>query len=376
MAQDTSTGYSPCLLAQEAIDAKFNGLNPGTISTDTGMLNALVSPVNTGARSFNPLPERALPTADGKVKITASYLPFACDESSVEPIDDCDVTGGATPSYLYEDFYIDSVSTVKFTLKDEEFRSMCESAGTQLNDMIVRETDKLLRIINKKSILQSTALFGTYPGTAVNSYANPATLQVVNGSMLYNPQMVAVVKGLYSRMQLGDITPMMVGAGYTDYIAFLRNISGVSDDGINRASTFGLENFFRDSQLDSVLPALAPGLLTWAPGAMQLLTWNKNVGPQDYSTPLNRLSAYDGIGAATTAYEKQFTTLNVNGLLVDFFYTYNCGVHSFAMQLHHSVVGLPATAFADCQTYNFALAFQQACGTLDCTTLAQFEVED
>jgi hypothetical protein len=85
MAQSPSEGYNPCLLAQASLDEKF-GINPGLQNSDVGMLRALVAPVNTGGRIFNPLPERALPTADGKVKITASILPFICDESSLQKL--------------------------------------------------------------------------------------------------------------------------------------------------------------------------------------------------------------------------------------------------------------------------------------------------
>jgi hypothetical protein len=371
MAQSPSDGYNPCLLAQAALDEKF-GLNPGAQSSDVGMLRALLSPANTGGRIFNPLPERALPTEDGKVKITASILPFICDESSIAPVDNCDTDPGATPEYVYEDFYIDSVTTQKWSIKDSDFRSMCESAGTQFNDMFIRNADAFLRKVNRKSIVQAAAYMGNYPGTATNSFTDPVTLKVTNPAYLANPQVFAFVKSLYMKMQLGMIEPIVVGAGTLDLAIAARSvIGGISDDGVNRASAFGLTNYFRDSQIDSVLAgSLTEPLYTWAPGALQLLTWNKNVGPEAYWDPLTRQSGYDGIPTTTTAFEKQFVTLNIGGLLVDFYYIYDCkGNHTFSLQLNHSVVGLPSSAFAACQDFNYALAFEQACGELTCEDL-------
>jgi hypothetical protein len=371
MASTPSEGYNPCLLSQAALDEKF-GINPGLQNSDVGMLRALVAPVNTGGRIFNPLPDRALPTADGKVKITASILPFICDESSIAEVGNCDTDPGATPEYVYEDFYIDSVTTQRWSIKDSDFRSMCESAGTQFNDMFIRNADAFLRKVNRKSIVQAAAYMGNYPGTSVNSFTDPISLKVVNPAFLANPQVMAFVKSLYMKMQLGMIEPITVGAGSLDLAIAARGvIAGTNDQGVNPASAFGLTNYFRDSQIDSVLAnSLAEPLYTWAPGALQLLTWNKNIGPEAYSVPLNREGSYDGIPATTTAYEKQFTTLSIGGLLVDFFYIYDCnGNHTFTLQLHHSVVGLPSSAFAECQDFNYALAFEQACGELSCDDL-------
>lgn len=367
-----SLGYNPCLLAQFALDEKFNGLNPGATQSDVGMLRALTSDVNRGAVQFNVLPLKAAPTASSKVKLTASFLPFICDTSESEaPVDNCDVSGGDTPTYQYADFTVDEITTQKWTLSDDQFRASCESAGRQFDDMFLRNVDAFLRKVNKKSIIEASTFVGNYPSNGNNSATNPISIPVIDPNKLYNPQAIALIKSEFMKMQLGNVNPIIVGAGLMDFAMAGMPIAGISDDGVNRGIGFGLENYFRDSQIDAFATDPVTGLtplLTWAPGALQLITWNKNVGPYAYSTPLDRIAAYDGIPAGTTRYKEQYVTLNIGGLEVDFFYQYDCnGNHSFALQLHHSVVGLPSTAFGACQDYNYVLSWLQNCGTLDCS---------
>jgi hypothetical protein len=367
-----SLGYNPCLLAQFALDEKFNGLNPGATQSDVGMLRALTSDVNRGAVQFNVLPLKAAPTASSKVKLTASFLPFICDTSESEaPVDNCDVSGGDTPTYQYADFTVDEITTQKWTLSDDQFRASCETPGKQFDDMFLRNVDAFLRKVNKKSIIEASTFGGNYPSNGQNSVSNTISIPVIDPNKLYNPQAIALIKSEFMKMQLGNVNPIIVGAGLMDFAMAGMPIAGISDDGVNRGIGFGLENYFRDSQIDAIATDPVTGetpLLTWAPGALQLITWNKNVGPFAFSTPLDRIAAYDGIPAGTTRYKEQYVTLNIGGLEVDFFYQYDCnGNHSFALQLHHSVVGLPSTSFGACQDYNYVLSWLQTCGTLDCS---------
>ena len=297
-----SLGYNPCLLAQFSLDEKFRGLDPGAQSSDIGTLRALISAQNRNAVAFNPIPQKAAPLTDGSVKLTASFLPFICDtEVSDTPVTKCNVSGGDTPTYLYADYTVDETTSQKWTLNDDQFRSTCETPGRQFDDMFLRNVDAFLRKVNRKSITEVITFMGNY-SNGNNSVTTPINLPVIDPTKLYNAQALAFIKSEYMKQNVGTITPIITGAGLMDHAIAGMPVAGISDDGVNRGASFGLENYFRDGFLDSTIDDGSSHLLSWVPGALQLLTWNENVGPYAYSTPLDRISAYDGIPAGTTRF--------------------------------------------------------------------------
>jgi hypothetical protein len=370
-----SVAGNPCLLSQFASEQLFRGLDPSAQMTRFGALNALISEKNRSANSFSFEQSKSRPTTANK-QVSARYMQYICDTSDLSSIDKCDLGSGDTPTYLTANYGIEETVFHKFSMDDETFRTMCETPTEQFMKWYSMNVDVFLRKLDKNILNSLLTHMGNYPigvNAGDNSVLDPLSVNLLSANGTYQPTALALVQEQFEAMGIYGQDPIIVGKGYLSLGEKIRRFSGIDANGINTTYTGGLDNVFIDDLIDRFnLSDGSSRLLAWAQGAIQLLTWNEFTGSYAQNERI-----YRGAGDFPTEmelYKKQWDTIELlPGLTVDFLYQNTCeGMHTWALKLHYSVVSIAEDAFASCQDFNYALNFDQACGTLDCSAISSF----
>lgn len=366
-----SVAGNPCLLTQFAIDQAF-GLDPSSIFQRYGALNALLSDANTRAQGFQILPNRSKPSADNKV-ISVRYLQYICDASDISTLDKCNIPDGATPDYLTANYYIDDVVIHTWSIDDEDFREMCENPSEVFYKWLAMNYNTFLSKYDTKVLEALVPLMGNYPlgaNEGLNSNTDPYPIPLLSSNGNFQPGALALLQGQFDEMGQFGFDPIMVGKGYFGYADKIRAFSGTDQNGVDTNFRGGMANLFIDDLIDKVIPqADGARILSWVPGAIQLLTWNEFTSNYAQYQEIFRGGDFP---AEMRRYEYQWTTVNVRpNLEVDFLYNFDkcTGKHTWALRSNFAVVSLPEDSFAQCQDFNYALNFAQTCGDLDCSLI-------
>lgn len=365
----SSVAGNPCLLVQATIDQVF-GINPAEQFQRYGALNALISDANRLGKGFNLIENTVKPSATNK-NVTVQYLTKDCDDSDLSSLNKCDLSGGATPQLKFANYTVDEVVAHKWTINDSDFRNMCVNPTEHFGQILRMNFDQFLRKLDSKVIEALVPLMGSYPlGTEAgnNSNTNAYTLPLISASGTFNPTAIALLQEQYGAMGVSE-DAIIVGRGYLSLAERILPFTGVNANGVNTAYRGGFANVHIDDLVDTVSPSTSARLLTWAPGAIQLLNWNEFTSDYAQWQTIERGGSFP---AEMRSYKYQRTTIEiVPGLSVDFLYEYDdCNdLHHWALRSNFSVVGMPSDAFGSCQDFNYALNFLQGCGDLTCGNL-------
>ena len=373
-----SAAGNPCLLTQTVLDERFKGLDPSNQSVRYGMLNALNSEKNRSANNLAVSQGKERPSETNKT-VTARYLTYICETSDLSSIDKCNLGEGEKPLYKSANYVIDDQVIHKFSMDQEDFRKMCETPTEQFTAWLSMNINEFLRKWDKKLLASAIPLMGNYPigvNAGTNSVTTPLTVNTLSANGTYQPIALALVQEQYEAMGIFGRDPIIVGKGSLSLAEKIRAFSGVNQNGTDTTFTGGLDNVFIDDLIDRYnLSAGASRLLTWAPGALQLMTWLEFTG--NYSETKLLYTGQGNFPSQMAKFERQWITLEVlPGLEVDFLYEKTCeGIHTWALKSDFALVSLPEDSFANCQDFNYALNFIQGCGNIDCTAINNFITE-
>ena len=359
-----ATNLAPCQVIQGTIDQAFQR-HPGAALTPVGAYDALVAPINRTAfiQSVNNFAGGA-PSGSSKRTVQVRYVPASCEEEQ-EEIGRCEFTT-SEPVFKTANLTVDDTFTWGFNLDDEEYRDLCDgdTAGI-FAQMIQAKYQRAKKEFNKRILDALVLLPGNYPTNGDDSLTSPIYLPIVTTAGTYLPTGFGLLKSIYNASDIYEDPIIVAGRGIPDLaLNSLRYSAMNTVPGYNVPG--GLPNFFSDGGLNDAFGDGSDHLLTWAPGAIQLLEWYQNEGRFGWKTPLVR----EVNGTMVNGWQEDYSTLVMpDGIKWDFFYKFDCGVHYYKFRKVFGVAPMPSDAFGTCRDYNYILNFLATCGTLDCTDI-------
>lgn len=333
---------------------------PSLETRDAGTIKALYSTTNGGTVSvIQDGKEKPSATSTRKVKI--KYTAKDCTTGGTTPISKCNLDGvAANDPFKYSDIKISGIYNWGFKINDETLRKLCENRTEFYNTIIKNKLDAAIQGLNAEYLKQAILKMGKYPLTGVESLVTPKQIPVITSAGVANPAGLALIKSIYQQMNRSE-KPIIVGAGKLDVLANALGYSGLASNGINGAAA-ELSNYFRDANVNSTGQFEGDGtdnILTWIPGALRPVEFYQNAGDHfEYGSEIS-------VGGKKY-FSYEYGRAELGGIVWDFFMKRNCDEWQFAFQKEFEVFSLPSDAFGACQDYNYALAFQLACGDLTC----------
>jgi hypothetical protein len=171
-----------CEATQQYADTLFAENDPQVMPFQTGLLNAVVSPENTGAVNIERITNRG--AKKPKVKIIVNQR--ATDDEVNEDETACFPDNGRQPEpTLANEYELDLTVADTFFMNKDDFRLMCDGDDPQryFARFIYQSMNALVSKLNKRLIASVSANFGNYWGGTTNSGTSPAALDLIAGSV-------------------------------------------------------------------------------------------------------------------------------------------------------------------------------------------------
>lgn len=255
-----------CEKVQQALNSVVAD-KPSLKRTQVGYLNAVTSAENTSG-----VEKVQVDPGNGKKKtVRLKYIKRAGDESEVKEADITDCSTEVERAPFDQDVEVDAfIRSAGLKFDETQMRKLCEPDSAYMQEVINAEFDLVTKVLNKKLITAQGLNFGTFNGGD--------TFKVV--TLLGNGDK-PIYKGesdILEEFENLDVMgrPIVIGAGNLSHYARQVAIGCCNVDGINLAQAGNL-NYYRDRFVEGILgDNVFVGLV---PGMVQLLTWNKYVGP-------------------------------------------------------------------------------------------------
>jgi hypothetical protein len=253
-----------------ALQANINevvGTNaPAMARQKVGMIDALMSDVNRLGFTADIVP------TNGKFRaVQINWIGQACDtDVNTACVSDCisDVTPAPSQTLITEF----NCAKYKMAFDEADMRKLCEADSVWV-------AQNIMRAMNAINVSVDKALLALAATNAGKTSTGTATLQLplytTSGSP--NPLAWAQIKAEMDA-QGATGSPLIVGGGSMDIYARAMQIACCNTNfGVDLSRAMNDGYFYNDSFAPSALSAS----LAFAPGAAQLVTWNKYLG--DYA---------------------------------------------------------------------------------------------
>ncbi len=246
---------------------------PELMPEKTGLLDAITSPVNT--RGVQQL---QTDLKDGKYRqVKIEYVqPSTHDEVSDTPEGLC--TQGETRSPLHDLVSVTRYKEIKRDFDEEEMRHFWKAPSEYRARIMATDMNALYRAINR----DLAALYLAKVGNFIGGVAGGKDLNMIQQKA--TGEIRADLSGESTMMEdMQDLSiagmPMVVGTGNLSEYATLQKLGVANDLGQDLGK---LKNFmfFRDRDVDQISAPAANknNMLVFAPGACQMVTFNKYKG--------------------------------------------------------------------------------------------------
>jgi hypothetical protein len=227
--------------------------------------------------------------------------------------------------------------------------------------MILAKYQQAKKNFNKKIVDALALLPGNYPTNGNDSLLNPISLPIVTSAGTYIPTGFGLLKSIYNAADIYD-NPIIIGGRGIPELAVNSLTYSINNTFTGTNPSIGLPNLFLDGSLNDAFPDGNSHLLTWAPGAVQLLEWYANDGQWGWQSRIERNGMQQ--------FDQQYTTIvTPDGIRWDFSYKFDCGFHYYKFSKVFGVAPIPSDAFGTCRDYNYILNFLAVCGELECATI-------
>lgn len=249
--------------------ANVAGTNAPSLNRQkVGFIDALMSQVNRAQMTAEMVP------TNGKFKqVQINWIGQACD---ADVVTDCEAN--CTPEVTPEpnEAIISEFNCAKYKMSfdENEMRKLCEADNLWVSQNIMRAMNAINVSVDKALLaLQTTAMGTNASGGATTSIP----LYTTSGSP--NPLAWAQIRHYMDELGANG-TPLIVGGSSLDIYAKAQQIACCNTEfgmDLSRMSADGM--FFHDMAVNSVFDPAQ--FFAFAPGAIQLITWNKYLG--DYA---------------------------------------------------------------------------------------------
>jgi hypothetical protein len=234
-----------------------------------GFIDALMSDINR----INIRTE-IVPT-NGKFRaVQINYQSQACDDDvSTDPTPNCTTSLAPAPS----EALITSFDVAKYKMKfaENDMRKLCEADSVWVGQNIMRAMNAVNMKVDKLILATQAANMGTFADGSVSKDI-PLFNSTTQGP---NAMAWAGIRHYYDELGAAS-TPLIVGGGSIDLYAKAQQIACCNSTvGMDLARMTGDGYFYNDVNVNSVFDPTQ--FIVLAPGAVQLVTWNKYLG--DYA---------------------------------------------------------------------------------------------
>jgi hypothetical protein len=243
------------------------GINaPALNRQKVGYLDALMSEMNRMNMTATVVP------SDGKFKTTqVNYQPQACDSDVVT---DCapNCTPEVTPEPKSVNITEFACAKYKMAFAEDDMRKLCEADSVWAGQNIMRAMNAINVSVDKSLLTLQASNFGTFADGA-NNKSVPLFNSTTNAP---NPMAWAAIRHFYDQTSAAG-SPLIIGGGSIDLFAKAQQIACCnSTAGMDLARMTGDGYFFNDVNVNSIIDPKE--FIVLAPGAVQLITWNKYLG--------------------------------------------------------------------------------------------------
>lgn len=278
-------------------DAAIQG-NLAEIKPDQQFVAKIASPENRAQAWFDNIDN--IDEADGKLRVlSARYLPRTCP--GTEDFEQVICTGGAMPGYKYADLTVRQPALygqpINFKWKD--IRTFCEGKDEFTNIIFAKNRDLMRTLLNYKVLHHlrtgTNHTDGSYIGKFANGvtgtkdvplfFSNPVAWNRINpvGEQIISQDMIN------AKMYTGG-SPYIFGYGVWQPYFEAKNRNGFSNTGDDASKLRALlgQNYYLDQHIDREYAATATptdNAFVIQPGALQLLTYNRNRGDFGLTLP-------------------------------------------------------------------------------------------
>lgn len=269
---------SACAKVVQAID-KIN--SQALVKYPTGVLDALQSQQNKGTFSLDLTPNKDRPTTGSFRKVNTKDIAPNCTTNSTAdsvctaPSFSADDVAGA---YLFAEHEINSSIKREIILDLEEFKKFCISPTEYIADRLIGLSQGVLAEIDTKLTTKVAAYMGKYKGQVApnNSISAPKDVSFLTsntmGGFLFDPTGYAKIKDEYSKLGFAYDSPIIVGGSHIGVFQTSAQFMGGAN--INGVSNGVVPNLFVDYNVDAFFNDNGNHLLTWKPGAIQVVSVN------------------------------------------------------------------------------------------------------
>lgn len=258
-----------CEKIQSSLVEIYGSNAPSLKRTQVGYLSALQSPQNLAGVTKIPID----PGNGKKRQVRIKYIQRAT-EGDVQETDITDCSTEVEREPFETDVDITRfVRSPGLKFDENQMRKLCEADSAYMAGVINAEIDAVVKFLNKKLITIQGANFGKF-----NPNRSPNFKPVV---LLTGKKQIPNYKGesdIIEEFENIDASsrPFVIGAGHLSHYARQVGIGCCNQDGINLAQAGNLD-YYKDRYVESILGSgIFIGL---QPGMVQLMTWNKYVGP-------------------------------------------------------------------------------------------------
>jgi hypothetical protein len=354
-----------CLVIQQQLENMLRDKAPGAITEETGVINALISSLNTAgfeAVQTNAFPGKGLPTnGQSRPEVEIRFEKPVCGDVAEGQLELCDTQEKEDPiGYRRFEIPADQAINSGFQIEQSDFDRICEGRDERVAQMVIRKAKQLRYALEKRIIQLFAARVGNYVNGA-NSLTNPKILNLftVNSNGAYaNPNAFIEAKSQYRRMHTMT-APIIVGDDEVARWFDSRRMGGLGQNALfANPNDFGGFTPATSLFLNQVINGLTgnPGernAISWLPGTAQLITWNKYVGDREIARDdyFKSTIVIDGLRFDYTLnYDKCFDKWDIGlGLTYDLFNLNN--------------------ELAPCYDFNYLLRWLVDCGEDTCDNL-------
>lgn len=320
-----------CTTMQDRLDNLATSNYPAFKRKPTGMLDAVLSAENrSGFEQRYPVDG-----GDGKKRQVviewAQPVPVSTTVTSEQ-----DVCSGGTE----EPRFLDTVEltgyagtrVMKFT--EDELRKYCEQPSEVETMRIAQHISGLFEKVDQVLVTK----YASGAGGFLNGGAQYRELEMLHYATDGQTEVAkpdGEIKLLEDMTDMGvSGRPIVVGAGIASRYSRLANIGCCNDLGQDLSALNGAFSFYRDREVDAMLPG-SENLIVFAPGAVQMATYNKFRGEFRKEVP--------GLFKHTTMIDP------ITGLELDVLWKYDdCNfVWRLHIGLHFDLFQMPLTLFKD-----------------------------
>jgi hypothetical protein len=229
-----------------------------------GMIDALVSDVNRMGFTADIVP------TNGKFRaVQINWIGQACDSDvSTDCASNCSEDVTPSPNQiLITDF---QCAKYKMGFDESDMRKLCEADSVWVAQNIMRAMNAINVSVDKALLALAVTNIGQ-----TSDGQSPLSLPLFTTSGAPNPLAWAQIKAEMDA-QGATGSPLIVGGGNMDIYARAMQIACCNTNfGVDLSRASGDGYFYNDTFAPNTLGTTA---LAFAPGAMQLITWNKYLG--------------------------------------------------------------------------------------------------